>query len=274
MEKIKHIVKKKLLNIVDLIPYGHDFYLLLTKTRSGISYRGIFESLEEARKGVAASLSSDYDAINANKAATSEKEQQSLDNWFHDHDYPLLYWLSKLITTQNSVLELGGSVGHFFYSIKKYESFSEHLKWRIAELPEAVKLGRKFAKDRMETRLSFVESKEIGTVEPVDIFVTAGTLQYMGMTISEILETLTDLPKHVLIHNLPTHEQRAFWTLQNLNLCEVPYRVYSKRDLIRSMKDLGYHRVAEWCKPREIEIPFHRMLKIEGYLGFYFLKKI
>ena len=40
------------------------------------------------------------------------------------------------------------------------------------------------------------------------------------------------------------------------------------------MKDLGYHRVAEWCKPREIEIPFHRMLKIEGYLGFYFLKKI
>jgi putative methyltransferase (TIGR04325 family) len=254
------------------MPAGRDLYLALAKNRLGIAYRGLFDSADSARAALSRSRTGDYDIVNKTKAKNKEKESQGLDTWFQVEDYALLFWLSKILKTDSVVLELGGSIGHFFYSIQRYHSCAAGVRWIVAELAAAVRLGTEIAQERGEARLTFLESSEIATAQPSDVFLTAGTLQYLEDPVWKILKSLAAFPSHVLIHNLPVHSTRNHWTLQRLKLCEVPYQIYSHTELVREMTNLGYRHVTDWSTPRQIEIPFHRDMQIEGYLGFYFTR--
>jgi putative methyltransferase (TIGR04325 family) len=263
-------LKRRLPSIFELLPAGRDLYLMLARKRIGISYRGLFSSRAAAQAAIPGDTAKEYDVINKGKARHEAEEKQRLETWFHLEDYALLFWLSRLLDQRSAVLELGGSVGHFFYSIQRHGICGREIRWTIAELPEAVKLGAAIAQERDERRLAFIDSSRLADVEPADIFVTAGTLQYMEAPLWTILSGLTQRPTHVLVHNLPVHEHRGYWTLQQLPVCEVPYRVYSHAELVDQMTSLGYRQVDTWKKPRDIEIPFHRETKVEGYLGFCF----
>lgn len=267
---IRSIVKKKILGGLELLPFGRDIYLRIARNRLGISYRGIFCSFEEAKLAVSEGVASNYDEVNKNKAEQVEREKQGLDIWFHDTDYPMLFWLSQILGENTTVLELGGSVGHSFYTLERFFSYPAGIQWNIAELQEAVKLGRKIADERNEKRLLFIESEKIASLAPAKIFLTAGTLQYMETALPELLQSLQALPYHVMVHDLPSHCKKSFWTLQNLGLCEVPYRIHSSEGLITAMEKLGFELVAKWKKDRMVEIPFHLDLKVDGYLGYYF----
>lgn len=255
----------------DVVPLGRDLYLAFAARSSHLSFRGVFDDPEAARRGITKTKAGNYDVVNEAKSQNEARERQSLDTWFHSEDYPLLFWLSRFLRPGTKVVELGGSVGHFFYSMQAYYPCGEDLRWVIAELPAAVQLGRRFAEERGEKRLSFMESTRLDEVEESDVFLTAGTLQYMDTPLWE-LAGRAKLPPQVLVHNLPCHSDKTFWTLQRLELCEVPYRVYSKAELLARMSELGYRLRAEWRTPRDIEIPFHRDIQIEGYLGFAFVR--
>jgi putative methyltransferase (TIGR04325 family) len=270
---IKRLIKNKILHVVELIPFGRDLFLVLTKGRRSINYRGFFDTFEQARRAASCKKVNNYDIVNASKASSDLLEKQNIDHWFHDDDYPLLFWLTKLFCENSIVLELGGSLGHFFYSMQKYTTMPNGLRWTIAELPEAVNFGRTIAQERMEVRLSFVDSNEMASTLPVDIFLTAGTLQYMDETLFEIVENFTIKPDHILVHDLPVHVDKSFCTLQDLGLCEVPYRVYSQAEIFHEMDELGYDLIAKWHKSRSVDIPFHGFVSIEGYFGFFFKKK-
>lgn len=270
MSSIYSNLKKKLITFIELFPYGRDCYLYLTRNRQGISYRGIFASYEQARDRTIQKEKTGYDVINKNKASNEENVNQGLDNWFHNHDYPLLFWLNKIANDQDKLVELGGSLGHFYYSSQRFVQYPKSMTWTIAELPEAVQLGQKLATKRGETRLTFTDSEQLNELDPATIFMTAGTIQYMPSHLSQLLKDLKSLPNNVLVHNLPCHENREYWTLQNLRGLELPYRIYSRDNLLKNMEELGYSLVADWCQDREIVIPFHSELHILGYAGFYF----
>lgn len=263
-------LKSRISRAIELLPYGRDIVLYLTRSRHGISYRGVFHTWAGASRAASNKRSADYDVINANKANNPEREKQKLNTWFHDADYPLLYWLSRIIGPECTVLDLGGSIGHFFYSIQNKVELPKTLRYVIAELPSAVSLGTEVSRERGEGRLSFVDSSQLFSVPHLDVFLSAGALQYIPRRFPEILEELNTKPRHILLHNLPVHADREFFTIQNLGLCEVPYRIYSESALREEMKSRGYELVARWVKDRTIEIPFHRDLAILGYAGFYF----
>ena len=266
----KGSIKGRISRAIELLPYGRDIVLHLTRNRRGISYRGVFNSWEEAAQAVSKGKSGDYDVINADKASDPEREKQRLETWFHEVDYPLLYWLSRIIGEGCTVLDLGGSLGHFFYSISDKLDLPKTLRYVIAELPSAVAYGTEISRERKENRLSFLDSSELSSVQKVDVFMTAGTLQYMRKQLPEIIDEFNERPRHVLIHTLPVHAEKEFSTIQNLGLCEVPYRIYSMDLLCEEMKSRGYELIEKWVSDRTIEIPFHRSLAILGYAGFYF----
>lgn len=272
MPKTKSVIKSKIKQLIHFLPWGRDIYLSLAGPRLGICYRGVFESIDAAKAHLAKSRDSEYDKINRLKGENIDHEVTTLDDWFHDVDYPLLFWLSQLVNSSPAILELGGSVGHFYYTSKHYFSHPEQLQWTIAELPEAVRLGREIAAQRGERGLEFVDSAESATFPAAGIFLTAGTVQYMEEDLVVMLSRLSRHPDHVLIHNLPMHRDRSFWTLQNLGVCELPYRIYAYESLCEGMRNIGYELRDRWNNPRELEIPFHSNLVIEGYLGMYFRK--
>lgn len=264
------IIKKKLLAALELTPFGRDFYLWLSRNRLTISYRGVFTNFDMATNEIPSGKINNYDLVNIGKSEKIEQERKGLDSWFHDTDYPVLFWFAQLLREKSVVLELGGSVGHSFYSFEKYIQYPEKMKWYIAELSEAIKLGRFFADERNEKRLLFINSERLCDIQSVDIFFTAGTLQYVGKTLRELLQDLQVMPRHVIVHNLPCHSHKSFWTIQNLGVCEVPYHIYSKQELLNDMSDLGFETVGYWKKDRIVEIPFYSDISIEGYLGYYF----
>lgn len=255
--------------MIELLPFGRDLSIALGRQRLDISYSGVYRSYQEAKQSIPGKASAEYDIINKNKTKNAN-ERVALDSWFHDSDYPLLFWLSRLLQDGSSLVELGGSLGHFFYSIQKFFKVPDTISWTIYELPNAVEFGKVLAEERGESRLAFSESKDIAGCGPVDIFLTSGTLQYMDVKVWDILREIKDRPQHVLLHNLPVHAHRSFYTVQVMPMCQVPYGVYSGQELLQSMKDLGYELVAQWKNQRTVEIPFHRQIEIEGYLGFYF----
>ncbi len=269
---MKTIIKSKLRNLIELFPFGRDLYLYIFRNRLGISYRGLFSNYQDCLDHAKAGLS-EYDVVNQNKASAQKEEEEILDNYFRYYDYPVLFWLEKTLAEAPRILEIGGSVGHFYYSSKKYITHPANILWTIAELPEAVNLGRKIAEKRRETPLQFIDSSHLDQNLEVDCIVAGGSLQYMATGVQEMLKSLQQLPDHLIFNSLPTTAQQSFWTLQNLEICEVPYRVFSPQELISDLSALGYSLIDEWHRPRKIEIPFCHDANVDQYSGYYFRKK-
>lgn len=265
-------LKRRIINSLELLPYGHDLYLQMARKRLGITYRGVYESFDQAQGAAESRLPSRYDVINEHKGEHLDQEIPIVDQRVLDIDYPLLFWLSRLMQPDQKIWELGGSLGQSFYSFERYFPYPDDIEWVIAELPAAVQAGQQIAAQRGEHRLRFRESGDTNVGYKADLFLTAGTLQYMEPGVVEVLASLDRLPTHVLIHNLPVHRTDEFWTLQYLDLCEVPYRIYSKESLVKGLESSGYELVDQWKNPRQIEIPYHPEKKVDGYCGFYFRK--
>lgn len=270
MSKIKQQLKSKLEAFANLLPYGRDLYLTLMRNRLSISYRKIFSEHDAALAEAESTKQGSYDVLNSQKADREDFELGKLGSWQYDYDYPLAFYILKLLKPESRVLEIGGSLGHFFYSMKQLDCVPGSVNWTIAELPEAVSLGARLAKRKQEEQLHFIDSSEFPDADQWDILVSAGTLQYMQEDMPDLISRLQQRPRHVLIHNIPTHESEQFFTLQSLRVCEVPYKIFSKSLLMSRMADLGYQAKSEWLFPRKVEVPFHRSKEILGYMGFYF----
>ena len=72
---IRSIVKKNVLGGIDLLPFGRDIYLQLSRKMLDISYRGVFKNFEDAKRAIPSSKKNNYDVVNKNKA-------ESLDGSF------------------------------------------------------------------------------------------------------------------------------------------------------------------------------------------------
>ena len=264
-------LKRSARQTIETLPFGRDMVLYLERGGGGITYRGVYDSYDAAHAAVNPAVGDHYDRINVAKQERIGEGTEELDSWFFSYDYPLAFWLQKLLHGgARRVFELGGSLGHFFYSAEQLLGYPEDLHWTVAELPAAVELGARIAAERDEARLSFVDSSSPDVEAPIDVFMTAGTLQYMESSLEDIIGRFAQRPKHVLVHKLPSHASRTFWTLQNLGSVEMPYRVSSRSGLAAAMSGLGYRLVGEWVQDRTIEIPFHLDLVVEGYLGYAF----
>jgi putative methyltransferase (TIGR04325 family) len=252
---------------------GWDLYLRLAASRLTRSYRGLYGSYSEALEASKENERHDYDAMNEVRSKDTAKEHARLEKWFHDHDYPALYWLSQVLNQHHRVLEFGGSIGQFYYSIKRYLEMPENLQWTILELPAAAKLGALLASERNEQSLRFMESGDWQGVPECEIFFSSGTLQYVETRVAELIGKLPNKPLHVILHHSPLTEDIEYWTLQRLKLCELPYKIASHTQLLGDMDALDYDLIAHWKDKRQLEIPFHRDVQLEGYSGYYFRLK-
>jgi len=266
---IKKALKNKIKLLIKSLPYGRDIFLIAFRSRLNISYRGIYLSFKQASKSIS-NPEQDYDYSNRKKREHKEQEIKAFDSKFRNHDYPLLFWLSRLLTDATGVLELGGSLGHFYYTAKNLIEFPVNMKWQIAELPEAVSFGTELANERKEKQLTFIDSSQIANSTPANIFISSGAIQYMTVSLAKILSSLPSMPEYVIIHDLPVHSKKSFWTTQRLEYCELPYHVYSLDELIEDMNNLGFEVIAQWNWLRPMEIPFHEEFSLNHLQGFYF----
>jgi putative methyltransferase (TIGR04325 family) len=247
---------KSALNYVMDLKYNRSF------ERWPGSYRGIFESFAEAR------ASAPSDKIGFDHAELAHLYDFRIGKAFPS-DYPILFWLGRLLPEISSVFDWGGHIGVSYYTYEKYLEFGEKLRWRVGDVPEIIKAGRALAAKRGAVSLDF--TTDIAAADGFDLLLANGSLQFVETPFFESLRALSQRPRHLLINKIPLYAGAPFVTLENTVHSYNPYNIGNRTRFIDSVVSQGYSLIDEWENPDvSCRIPLHRERSISAYSGFYF----
>jgi putative methyltransferase (TIGR04325 family) len=251
--------------IVLSVPYTREKYLQnLFLTRPPVC-KGDYRSFAGAAAGAPAGKLAGYD-----HRSVVDLHRPFVDE-FNSGDYPVLFWLLRLLPSVRRIFELGGSIGRGYYAYRAYLPFPPELRWTICETPETAQVGEDIARERKDAQLAFTSDRQ--PVEAPELYATFGTLQYIEQSFAEIIGSLRARPPHLLINRVPLGEGYSFVTLQNNGSWFSPYKVEDKVALIQGIGALGYELVDQWKVARE-----NQFLTLPGpgvplYYGMYFRLK-
>ncbi len=186
-------------------------------------------------------------------------------------DFPVLFYLQRILGEAKTVLDIGGSGGNLFYCYSHYLAFPETLRWTVFEVPGNVTRGRQIAAERGESRLHFVDN--LDQCPEADVVIISGSLHYFDALPPELLQYLVRKPKHVFINRTPVIDGPSAITVQDAGwyYAMSPARILSRRALLDSMADARFDLVDEWIVPDlRLRIPLHPQSSASAYSGFYF----
>lgn len=185
------------------------------------------------------------------------------------HDYPMLYWLGRVLRDNTALVDLGGSVGVYYYLFQRWLQYPQGLVWMVCELPEVVALGRELTASRDANGLSFTEDR--GVIDGCDLLLAAGVLQFLDEPLAELVAAMERPPSHILVNRIALIESgEKYVTLQNTGHAITPMRVDKFDEFCDSMRAAGYEVVDHWrCLESKLWLPLHPECHLEYFHGLY-----
>jgi putative methyltransferase (TIGR04325 family) len=255
--------------------------------RKLMGYRFAFGSLSEAR-AIAARYSKvgDHSLAHARDhlsvpVVVSPSDHKAWRHWTleaaslshsavaRSSDYAALFHLGRLAPSLSSVFDLGGNIGNLFYGFAKYLDFRPDLRWTVYELPEVLEIGQTLALERGENRLRF--TRDLSEASGSDVFIASGSLHYFEQSLPEMIGSLQDSPKHVIVNRTPVTSSKPVATVQDGGDSLIGCQLIQREELMNHMCRLGYLLADSWTVPElSIEIPFYPEYSVRSYSGLYF----
>ncbi len=238
-------------------------YLAKLKRRFNNRYcRGVFQTFQEARSAILPGRLVGYD----NPAAATLYADRG--DCVLPSDCTVCSWLGQLLADHRSVFDFGGNLGRLYFAFQQRLSFPPDMRWLICDVPAVVRVGREAALRRYATQLAF--TTEFGLAGGFEILLTAGALQYVEQELAQLLSSLSNKPRHLLINRVPLSDRPTCFTVQDIGPVCCPYRIANRAEFLRSLHRLGYTVVASWlCPERKCRILFHPSRRVDAYSGLY-----
>jgi putative methyltransferase (TIGR04325 family) len=231
------------------------------------AYRGIYRTFAEAEADAPKSGKLGYD--HAVMAEQYERDFPAYRNLIGTFDYPVMFWLQKLLEPNQRVFDFGGNVGNRFYSYRNYLNFPGGLHWVVCELPEIVKVGRRIAEQQRCRDIAFTTQFE--DASGCDVLMASGSVQYLGASFADQLARLPVKPRHLVISRTPLCDGESFVTLQNGGPVFYPSHVMNREAFTRGIADLGYELRDAWKDISEpCAVPFHPEFATLSFHGLVF----
>ncbi len=228
-------------------------------------FRGVFPDFASARASAPATKPIGYDN-NASAWRLEGELRQVLPT-----DFPVMFWLQKLIQEQSVVFDFGGNVGISFFNFKPYLVYPEGMRWVVCDVPAVAAAGALIARDRGASQLTFVTDPE--GVSKADIYLASGVFQYVEDPFRSLREA-TRRPRHVLVNRTPVLDVGSAVTLQSIGTSFCPYYLFNRKEFLGNFAELGYILADEWRNPGHgCRIPAHQKYNIDEYSGFYFVQE-
>ena len=229
-------------------------------------FSGVYPSFAAANAAIPAGRNNSYD----NPASATFLGYKSS---IRSSDYPVLFWLEKLLPQNPSVFDFGGYLGISYYSYQNLLDYPVDLQWTIYDVPAVVEAGRKLAQEKDARRqLTFTTALERAQEFP--LFLSFGSLQFPESTFADIFRKFSKLPPHVLINKLPFTDRETFYTLHNMGPALSPYRIANRDGFLKSADELGYELIDSWDNPEfGCYIPFHPNHLVRAFSGMYLRQK-
>ena len=180
-------------------------------------------------------------------------------------DYPVLFWLSRILRDQQGLFDLGGHVGTKYRAWQAYLDLPDDFTWLCCDLPKIVEVGRVMAADLPQ--LHFTTDRQ--TAADQDILLASGVLQYADFHLRDLLEGLASKPRHILLNKVPTHSQPDVYTLENIHHAVVPYRIFNETVLLKGLLDSGFAVIDRWTVPESsVRVPYTNLGE-PVHFGYY-----
>ena len=228
-------------------------------------FHGIYADFPSAERALAAGRLTGYD----NEASAQRLAGDRLR--ICSFDYPVMFWLQKLLPSSHLLFDLGGHVGISYYGYRDYLDYPPTLQWMVCDLPAITALGQTIAAREATSALSFTNS--LDALPAADILLAAGSLQFIAEPF-ELLKSARGLPRHVLLNKVPLHDGAAAVTLHNFGAAMCAYHLFNRGDFLAGFAALGYRLVDEWLAPDlGCEIRLFPQYSIRAYTGCYFVKR-
>jgi putative methyltransferase (TIGR04325 family) len=228
-----------------------------------VGYRRVFDSLAEATEVASSYLDASHEsAANINRQIGHGRAARP-------SDYPVLFYLCRLIPGALTLFDLGGNVGNLYYCYSKYLTFPQEFDWCVHDKRSTIELGRSLASKEGETRLKFTD--DLKAMNRVDILLVSGALHYFEPSLPELLRELDERPRHVFVNRTPMTTVRSVFTVQDAVDSLYACKTIHRQELIDGMSELDYEMVDAWSVPElSLAIPCHPEYSVAEYSGLYF----
>ncbi len=226
-------------------------------------FRGVFDSFESALASAPDAKVKGFNTVEFEGCFDDRRDKLFL------YDYPILFWLDRILNQKSRVFDIGGNTGVHYIGYRSYLRTWEHLLWEVCEVPVIVEAGRKFAKREGYDHLSFTDNMQ--DANGAQVLLTAGTIQYIDEPgLSDLLGSLENPPPHLLIGKLPLYDGESYVTLQNGGVNFIAQRVFNRADFLGALKKLDYRVIDEWHDfSRSCYVPFHPECDVPVFTGLY-----
>lgn len=263
--------------VLGKMPFVPDIYLRKVWAKRINLFYGLFNSYQEAADFAARHKKIGWDDPDLARLLIGEDNTPVPDMpaTFQTSQYAVLLWLSRLLTGDSRMIDLGGAGGTFYELAGHYGLIPGGAHWHVVDMPEVIKLGQARHERLGSPGISF--GSTLSDVAPGDILMALGVLQYMpdplGQAGEGILEALGHLPRHILINKLPISDAPDVWTLQNEMTTACPYRLFNRDTFMAYFERHGYRLRDHWTVPElSADIPFHPHNSLAAFEGVYFVR--
>jgi putative methyltransferase (TIGR04325 family) len=228
--------------------------------RSPDSYLGVYGSFEEARRAAPGRTGYDHGEM----AGIYDDRMQQL----FPYDYPVLFWLQRILTRGSQVFDFGGHVGVTYYAFAKLLEYPADLRWVVCDVPAVIERGAALASEQGARQVEFTDNPDL--CEGSDVLLALGVLQYLETDLADHLAKLKTRPRHIIVNKTPMIDGEPYLTLQNTFNSYNPYRVLDRAAFIGSLALLGYEVVDSWLNPSlKCSVPYQAEQAVDAYTGVY-----
>jgi putative methyltransferase (TIGR04325 family) len=92
-------------------------------------------------------------------------------------DYPVMFWLARLLPDAKLLFDLGGNVGNRYLAFRSHLTYPDNFTWLVNDVPEVVALGRTLAQQEAAPHLLF--TTDFARLREADILLASGVLQVL-----------------------------------------------------------------------------------------------
>jgi len=188
-----------------------------------------------------------------------------------ESDYPVLFWMRRILEVKPDafVFDFGGHVGVSYHGWRDYLDFRPGLRWLVHDVPAIAQAGAALARERAAPGLAFTSDRREG--RGCDVFLAAGSLQYLEEPLPSILGSLGRSPRHLVVNKLPLYDGDPFVTVQSTGRAFHAYQIQNRARFVAGITALGYRVVDDWSNRETCcRIPFAEGRDIDAYSGYYF----
>ncbi len=226
-------------------------------------FSGIYPDFRAAMQAIPATRLVGYDNV-------PSASRQSDDMFrIYAMDYPILFWLDRLLADCRLLFDWGGNTGVSYFSFRRLLRYPHDFTWLVNDVPAVVREGMRIMRLHAAPGLEFTTTLE-GMCR-ADILLAAGVLHFIEDPF-DLLRRQAALPAHVLLNKVPVYSLPNAVTLQNMGTALLPNHLFNETDLVNQFIALGYRQIDAWETDLACHIPFHPQHSIRGYKGYYFAR--